>query len=68
MELARFTMENRRARVVEHESAYVGTRQALELQVSRIDRDLATLPRMVKLAMEWLAALGILPKVRLLPD
>jgi integrase len=47
--------------------AYIGARQALEMRVSTINRDLATLRRMFKLAMEWGSVQGILPKVRLLP-
>jgi integrase len=48
-------------------TAYIGARQALEMQVSTINRDLATLRRMFKLAMEWGDVLKVLPKVRLLP-
>jgi hypothetical protein len=37
------------------------------MRVSTINRDLATLRRMFKLAMEWRAVSEILPIVRLLP-
>ena len=47
-------------------SAYVGARQVLEMQTSTINRDLATLRRMFKLAMEWERPSKVLPKVRLL--
>jgi hypothetical protein len=48
-------------------TAYIGTRQALQMETSTINRDLATLRRMFKLAMEWETVLKLLPKVRLLP-
>src|SRR4051812_40646923 len=48
-------------------SAYIGARQALEMRVSTINRDLATLRRMFRLAMEWGKASKVLPRVRLLP-
>lgn len=52
-------------------TAYVSARQALEMETSTINRDLATLRRMFNLAMEWEHVLKLLskplPKVRLLP-
>jgi integrase len=47
-------------------TAYIGARQALEMETSTINRDLATLRRMFKLAMEWEAVSKLLPQVRLL--
>jgi integrase len=47
-------------------TAYIGARQTLEMAVSTINRDLATLRRMFKLATEWGEVAKILPKVRLL--
>jgi hypothetical protein len=48
-------------------AAYVGARQKLEMATSTINRDLATLRRMFKLAIEWETVSKLLPKVRLLP-
>jgi len=48
-------------------SAYIGARQKLGMEASTINRDLATLRCMFKLAMEWEAVSKLLPKVRLLP-
>ncbi len=42
--------------------AWVSARQALEGETSTINRDLATLRRMFKLAMEWQSVDGLLPK------
>src|SRR4051812_26594990 len=47
-------------------SSYVAGRQALVMQTSTINRDLATLRRMLKLAIEWKVVTKLLPKVRLL--
>lgn len=46
---------------------YIATGQVLEMETSTINRDLATLRRMFKLAMEWERVSKLLPKVRLLP-
>jgi integrase len=46
-------------------SSYVGSRQAAEMETSTINRDLATLRRMLKLAQEW-GKVAKIPKVRLL--
>jgi integrase len=48
-------------------SAYIGARQALEMETSTINRDLATIRRMFKLAMEWQTVSRLLPNVKLLP-
>ena len=48
-------------------NAYVGARQMLSMETSTINRDLATLRRMFRLAVEWEQVTKLLPKVRLLP-
>ncbi len=48
-------------------TAYVAARQALGMATSTINRDLATLRRMFKLAMEWGTVPELLAKVHLLP-
>jgi integrase len=47
-------------------TAYIGVRQALSMSTSTINRDLAALRRMFKLAMEWESVSKLLPTVRLL--
>jgi hypothetical protein len=47
-------------------AAYVGVSQVLEMETSTINRDLATVRRMFKLAMEWEAVSKLLPAVRML--
>jgi integrase len=51
----------------ENISGYIAHRQADKVQVSTVNRDLATLRRALKLAVEWGKVTTILPKVRLLP-
>lgn len=48
--------------------AYIESRQALGMETSTINRDLATLRRMFKLATEWKHVSTVLPKISLLPD
>ena len=47
-------------------TAYIGVRQALSMSTSTVNRDLAALRRMFKLAMEWESVSKLLPTVRLL--
>lgn len=47
-------------------TGFIGARQELGMETSTINRDLATLRRMFKLAMEWERVSKLLPRVRLL--
>lgn len=47
-------------------TAYIGARQALGMRTSTVNRDLAALRRMFRLAMEWNHVSKLLPVVRLL--
>ena len=51
----------------EHIGAYVAQRKASGLEVSTVNRDLATLRRMFHLAQEWQKVTTVLPRVKLLP-
>lgn len=51
----------------EHIAGFVAHRQAAKVQVSTLNRDLATLRRVFHLAQEWGKVSMILPRVRLLP-
>ena len=48
-------------------TAYISARQALDMEVSTINRDLATLRRMFKLAVEWKRVERVLPSIKLEP-
>jgi integrase len=48
-------------------TAYIGARQKLEMETSTINRDLATLRRIFKLAMEWEMVSKVLPAIKMLP-
>jgi len=48
-------------------AGFVAKRRGAGMQVSTINRDLATLRRMFHLAQEWERVTTILPKVRMLP-
>jgi integrase len=48
-------------------AAYVAKRRADKVEVSTINRDLATLRRMFHLAQEWGKVSTVLPRVRMLP-
>ena len=48
-------------------AGFVAKRRDAGMQVSTINRDLATLRRMFHLAQEWEKVTTILPKVRMLP-
>lgn len=50
----------------EHISAFVAERQTAEVEVSTINRELATLRRMFHLAQEWAKVEKVLPRVKLL--
>jgi hypothetical protein len=51
----------------EHIAAYVAKRKAGGVEVSTVNRDLATLRRMFHLAQEWNKVTTLLPRVKLLP-
>ena len=51
----------------EHIAGFVAHRQAAKVQVSTLNRDLATLRRVFHLAQEWGKVSTVLPRVRLLP-
>lgn len=48
-------------------SSYVAKRQADKVEISTINRDLATLRRMLRLAQEWGKVQTVLTRVRMLP-
>lgn len=50
----------------EHITGFIANRQLAEVQVSTVNRDLATLRRVFSLAMEWGKVSTILPRVRML--
>jgi integrase len=50
----------------EHIAAYVAKRKAGDVEVSTVNRDLATLRRMFHLAQEWQKVTTVLPRVKLL--
>jgi integrase len=51
----------------EHIAGFIAYRQSAKVQVSTLNRDLATLRRVFHLAQEWGKVSTILPRVRLLP-
>jgi integrase len=51
----------------EHIAGFVAHRQAAKVQISTLNRDLATLRRVFHLAQEWGKVSTVLPRVRLLP-
>jgi integrase len=51
----------------EHIAGFVAHRQVAKVQVSTLNRDLATLRRVFHLAQEWGKVSTILPRIRLLP-
>jgi integrase len=51
----------------EHMAGFVAHRQVAKVQVSTLNRDLATVRRVFHLAQEWGKVITILPRVRLLP-
>lgn len=48
-------------------SEFVAMRRAKEMEISTINRDLASLRRMFSLAQEWGTVTAVLPRVRMLP-
>ena len=62
--LARLRMD---AITSENIADYVAKRKAENVEVSTVNRDLATLRRMFHLAQEWGKVEKVLPRVKLLP-